>query len=158
MQRSSNGYCIKIALFPVLTRICSQYPIKIDWRKLLQLPPDDMQKMQLTHYKLAWIQAIIESNISSFTSIDWQNHDLLIRVNEIQIFFRGALETSIQEYLETENAQKEKLWNKIGIIGNDDNPYFESNIYPEYLVSRSVAIQLIRIAPLSSLGGEALIR
>lgn len=61
MQNSSDGYCIKTVLSPVLNSICSQNPIKIDWRKLLQLPPNNVQEMQITHYKLAWIQAIVAS-------------------------------------------------------------------------------------------------
>jgi hypothetical protein len=146
MPDSSNDQCIKTALLPVLASFCSQFPIKIDPRKLLQVAPDYMQKVHMTHYKVAWIQAIIEANISCFHDINWAAPDLLIQVDEIQKYFGGVLEETIREYLETEDAREEMLWKKVGIIIND-NPV-KNRAHPEYLISRSITIKLlIHVAP-----------
>jgi hypothetical protein len=146
MPDSSNDQCIKTALLPVLASFCSQFPIKIDPRKLLQVAPDYMQQVHMTHYKVAWIQAIIEANISRFHDINWTDPDLLIQVDEIQKYFSGVLEETMREYLETEDAREEMLWKKVGIIIND-NPV-ASKVHPEYLISRSITIKLlIHVAP-----------
>ena len=114
---------------------------------MLSVAPDYMQKINMTHYKLAWIQAIIEANIPCFYDIKWADCDLIIQVDEIQKYLAGVLEETIREYFETEDAQKEMLWKKIGIIINDNNPV-ENKVHPEYLISRSVTIRLlIHVAP-----------
>ena len=93
---SDNNHFFHKIMPPILNSYCTQHPIQICYSQLLMLTE---HHRPITHSQLAWLQAITEAKIQDINAIDWKNHNLLKRVQELQELFRKLLEEEISKYL-----------------------------------------------------------
>ena len=80
-NESEKHHFVERVMMPILNHYCVQHPIKIDYQKLSDA---STVHLSLNFIQLAWLQSISEMNIADINSINWGDHNLRVRVMEIQ--------------------------------------------------------------------------